>query len=67
MVYKYGDAVLKTLSQPVVSAVLVFLSNILFGVPLDIVKLSGAGTVILSTMLYLKLPPPRSLRRGRKS
>jgi len=58
MVYKYGDAVLKTLSQPVVSAVLVFLSNILFDVPLDIVKLSGAGTVILSTMVYLKLPPP---------
>eukprot|EP00580_Thalassiosira_gravida_P018401 CAMPEP_0201675720 /NCGR_PEP_ID=MMETSP0494-20130426/40169_1 /ASSEMBLY_ACC=CAM_ASM_000839 /TAXON_ID=420259 /ORGANISM="Thalassiosira gravida, Strain GMp14c1" /LENGTH=428 /DNA_ID=CAMNT_0048158239 /DNA_START=107 /DNA_END=1393 /DNA_ORIENTATION=- len=58
MVYKYGDAVLKTLSQPVVSSVLVFLSNILFDVPLDIVKLSGAGTVIVSTMVYLKLPPP---------
>lgn len=57
-VYKHGDAVLKTLSQPVVSAVLLFLSNILFDAPLDIIKISGAGSVIISTMLYLKLPPP---------
>ena len=56
LVYKYGDAVLKTLSQPVVSSVLLFLSNILFDAPLDIVKISGAGSVIASTMLYLKLP-----------
>ena len=59
MVYKYGDAVLKTLAQPVVSAILLFLSNILFNIQLDIIKVSGAGTVILSTMLYLSLPPPR--------
>ena len=58
MVYKYGDAVLKTLSQPVVSAVLLILSNILFDTPLDIVKMSGAGSVIVSTMLYLQLPSP---------
>lgn len=58
MVYKYGDAILKTLSQPVVSSVLVVISYFLFGAPLDIVKLSGAGTVIASTMLYLKLPAP---------
>lgn len=57
-VYKHGDAVLKTLSQPVVSSVLLFLSNILFDAPLDIIKFSGAGTVIVSTMLYLQLPPP---------
>jgi len=60
MVYKYGDAVLKTISQPVVSATLLFLSNILFDTPLDIIKISGAGTVILSTMLYMKLPPPQN-------
>jgi len=61
MVYKYGDAVLKSLSQPVVSSLLLFLSKVLFGAPLDIIKLSGAGTVIVSTVLYLKLPsaPPR--------
>lgn len=58
LVYKYGDAVLKTMSQPVVSSVLLFLSNILFDAPLDIIKISGAGSVIVSTMLYLQLPPP---------
>merc|ERR1711971_37437 len=58
MVYKYGDAILKTLSQPLVSAILVFLSYFFFDAPLDIIKLSGAVTVIVSTMLYLKLPPP---------
>lgn len=55
-VYKHGDAVLKTLSQPVVSAVLLFISKVLFDAPLDIIKISGAGSVIFSTMLYLKLP-----------
>lgn len=61
MVYKYGDAVLKSLAQPVVSSLLLFFSKVLFGAPLDIIKLSGAGTVIVSTVLYLKLPsaPPR--------
>lgn len=58
MVYKYGDAVLKTLSQPMVSSILVILSYFIFNSPLDIVKLSGAGTVIAATMLYLKLPSP---------
>ncbi|KAL9188019.1 hypothetical protein ACHAXT_006397 [Thalassiosira profunda] len=60
MVYKYGDAVLKTLAQPVTSSVLVFLSWFLFDTSLDIIKLSGAGAVIASTMLYLKVPAPPS-------
>lgn len=60
MVYKYGDAVLKTLAQPVVSAMLLFLSNFLFDMPLDIIKISGAGTVIVSTMLYMQLPAPEN-------
>ena len=60
MVYKYGDAVLKTLAQPLVSAMLLFLSNCLFDMPLDIIKISGAGTVIVSTMLYMQLPAPEN-------
>ena len=60
MVYKYGDAILKTLCQPVVSSILLFLSKILFDVPVDLIKISGAGSVIISTLLYLKLPPPPS-------
>lgn len=58
IVYKYGDAVLKTLAQPVVLATLLFLSKVLFDTPLDLIKISAAGTVIVSTMLYMKLPPP---------
>jgi len=58
MVYKYGDAVLSSISKPLVSALLLFLSKVLFDAPLDMIKLSGAGTVIVSTVLYLKLPSP---------
>ena len=58
MVYKYGDAILKTLCQPVVSSILLFLSKMLFDVPVDLIKISGAGSVIISTLLYLKLPSP---------
>merc|ERR1712086_591779 len=58
MVYKYGDAVLKSLAQPVVSCVLLFFSKLLFDTPLDIIRVSGAVTVIVSTILYLKLPSP---------
>jgi len=56
MVYRYGDALLASLRQPMLSSVLVFVSYFLFDTPLDIVKLSGAGAVITSTVLYLKLP-----------
>lgn len=58
MVYKYGDAILKTLCQPVVSSILLFLSKMLFDVPVDLIKISGAGSVVISTLLYLKLPSP---------
>ena len=58
MVYKYGDAILKTLCQPFVSSILLFLSKMLFDLPLDLIKMSGAGSVIFSTLLYLKLPSP---------
>ena len=55
-VYKYGDAVLKTLAQPISSSLLVFISCVFFDLSLDIVKASGAGVVILSTLLYIDLP-----------
>ena len=58
MVYKYGDAILKTLCQPFVSSILLFLSKLLFDLPVDLIKISGAGSVIISTLLYLKLPSP---------
>ena len=58
-IYKHGDALLKAFAQPVVSAILLFLSKILFGTAIDIIKVSGAGTVIVSTMLYMKQLPPR--------
>ena len=55
-VFKYGDAVLKTFSQPLCSAILVLLSWALFGMHLDRVKLSGAIIVIMSTFMYIKAP-----------
>lgn len=59
-VYKYGDAVLKTLAQPMSSSLLVFISYFFFDLPLDIVKASGAGVVILSTFLFIELPAHKS-------
>lgn len=60
-VHKYGDAALKTLAQPISSSLLVFiLSYVFFDLSLDIVKASGAGVVILSTLLYIDLPPQNS-------
>jgi drug/metabolite transporter (DMT)-like permease len=56
MIYKYGDAVLKTLTQPCASAILVFFSYALLGQSLDIVQAAGAGVVIVVTFLYLHLP-----------
>jgi Nucleotide-sugar transporter len=66
MIYKYGDAVLKTLTQPCASAILVFLSYAALmmgsGGPqqqssFNVVKAAGAGVVIVDTFLYLNLPP----------
>lgn len=59
-VHKYGDAALKTLAQPISSSLLVFISYVFFDLSLDIVKASGAGVVILSTLLYIDLPPQNS-------
>jgi solute carrier family 35 (probable UDP-sugar transporter), member A4 len=63
MIYKYGDAVLKTLTQPCASSILVFLSYAIFGQSMDVIKAAGAGVVIVDTFLYLKLPnaPPPDL------
>lgn len=58
MVYKFGDAILKTLCQPLVSSLILFLSKMLFDIPVDLIKISGAVSVIFSTLLYLKLLPP---------
>ena len=55
-VYKHGDAVLKTLAQPVSSSFLVLISYLFFDSTFDIVKASGSGVVIISSLLYLDLP-----------
>jgi hypothetical protein len=63
VIYKYGDAVLKTLSGPLCSAILVYISYVFFGMELDIVKASGAAVVVIDTLLYLKLPSaPKSVQ-----
>lgn len=60
-IYKYGDAVLKTLTGPLSSAILVYLSYAFFDMSLDLVKAAGAAVVVVDTLLYLSLPsaPPK--------
>jgi drug/metabolite transporter (DMT)-like permease len=70
MIYKYGDAVLKTLTQPFASSVLVLLAYFLFDHSLDVVKAAGAGVVIVDTILYLRLnsaPVPDELTKTTES
>jgi len=55
MIYKYGDALLKTFAQPISAAILVCISYLFFGMPLDISKASSAGVVVVSSLLYLKV------------
>ena len=58
MIYKYGDAVLKTLTSPMSASVLVFISWLFFDMELNVVKAAGAGVVLVDTLLYLHLPSP---------
>jgi hypothetical protein len=60
VIYKYGDAILKTLTGPLSSAILVYLSYMFFDMSLDIVKAAGAAVVVVDTLLYLSLPPPKT-------
>ncbi|GMH67548.1 hypothetical protein TL16_g04705, partial [Triparma laevis f. inornata] len=55
-VYKYGDAVLKTFSQPLCSALLVGLSWAFFGMYMDRIKFQGAVTVVITTYMYIQSP-----------
>jgi len=55
MVYKYGDALLKAFAQPISAAILVYVSYLFFGMPLDISKAASAGVVVVSSLLYLKV------------
>lgn len=57
-IYKFGDAVLKSLTAPFISSILVFISYIFFGLNMSIIKLSGAAIVIINTFVYLDLPNP---------
>lgn len=62
--YKYGDATLKTLSGPLSSSILVYISYLCFDMTLDIVKAAGAAVVVIDTLLYLSLPSSGSESNG---
>jgi len=58
LLYKYGNVLLKTMTTPVASGVLVFVSYLFFGLSLDIVKTVCAVNVIVDTVLFMNLPAP---------
>jgi hypothetical protein len=51
-VYKYADAVIKTIAQTVSTGVLLFISAILFGAPLGVLPVVGVLVVFVSAYLY---------------
>jgi hypothetical protein len=58
LVYKWANAVVKTVASCVSMAVLVFLSAFLFRAPLTVHTASGSSVVILATYVYMRIAEP---------
>lgn len=58
LVYKWANAVVKTVASCVSMAVLVFLSAFLFRAPLTVHTVSGSSVVILATYVYMRIAEP---------
>uniref|UniRef100_A0A7S4MYU8 EamA domain-containing protein n=1 Tax=Odontella aurita TaxID=265563 RepID=A0A7S4MYU8_9STRA len=63
-VYRHGDAVLKTFAQPLVASIVVYASSLLTKSSLDVVQAAGAGTVVLASLVYLRLPASKDAPSG---
>lgn len=57
-VYKYSNAIVKTLASAVTTVVLTVISSIFFGLAVTIVSGAGCVSVILSVILYALNPSP---------
>ncbi len=52
VVYKYADAIIKTFSTACGTGVLLFLNWSLFGLPINLTTILGAGVIFLSSYVY---------------
>ena len=52
--YKYADVIIKNLSTSTTLALLVFVSSVLFDVPLTFYSVAGVIVIIVTSYLYLK-------------
>lgn len=57
-VYKYADAVIKTMASAVSTGVLFFISAFFFGVPINVVVVAGTISIFIATHLYVTNPEP---------
>jgi UDP-galactose transporter len=59
-VYKYADAIIKCFATAMSTAILLYISPILFGVDMSFLVLPGTSVVFIATWLYMEATPPRS-------
>lgn len=58
-VYKYADAIIKCFATAISTAILLYISPVLFGVDLSFLVLPGTSVVFIATWLYMEATPPR--------
>jgi hypothetical protein len=59
-VYKYADAIIKCFATAMSTAILLYISPILFGVQMSFLVLPGTTVVFIATWLYMEATPPRA-------
>lgn len=58
-VYKYADAIIKCFATAMSTAVLLYLSPVLFGTDMSFLVLPGTSTVFIATWLYMEATPAK--------
>ena len=58
LVYKYSNAVIKTIASCFSMALLVLASAVFFGAPLSLNTISGTAVIILATYVYMRIALP---------
>jgi UDP-galactose transporter len=59
-VYKYADAIIKCFATAMSTAILLYISPVLFGVDMSFLVLPGTSVVFIATWLYMEATPPKS-------
>ena len=63
-VYKYADALVKTLASAITTIAVLFVSAALFHSPLTVSIVLGSTVVVLATAMYLNLPAGSNAEKG---